>query len=163
MTKERAPLTIERAIVRIESLLGWARMAEIAGKEERTVRNWSDPDTGATIPLGVAIKLDVAYRAAGGDGAPLFQCYALRLEADTAEACADSRRLVELTALAAKEGGEAIAAFIVAAQPGATPQLKARAELEAEEAISALTATLTQFRAGGRELGDVQSPGGETK
>src|SRR4051812_14366931 len=161
MTKLRAPVSFERALIRIADVLGWPKVAEIAGKDERTVRNWSDPDTTATVTLDVALRLDVAFRAAGGEGAPLFQVYALRLEADTRGACADSRRLAELTAKAAAEGGEAIAALVVAAQPGATLQQRARAEMEAEEAIQALTESLAQVRAGGRGAGDVQSPGGE--
>jgi len=161
MTKARAPLTFERALVRIADELGWPQVADIAGKDERTVRNWSDPDTSANMTIDVALRLDVAFRAAGGEGSPLFQVYALRLEADTCVACADSQRLAELTAVSAKEGGEAIAALVVAAQPGATPQQRARAELEAEEAIRALTETLAQVRAGARAPDGAIPGGGE--
>jgi hypothetical protein len=161
MTKQRAPLTFERALTRIADVLDWPKIAEIAGKDVRTVRNWSDPDTSAGVTLDVALRLDVAYRAAGGEGAPLFQCYGLRLEADTATACADQRDLADTAAIAAKEAGEAISATIVAAQPGATREQRARAQLEIEESVTALQNTLAKLRTqdGCR---DVQSPGGET-
>lgn len=161
MTKERPALSFELALTKIAGLITWKRVAEITGQAERTVRNWSDPDTSATMTIDAALRLDAEFRAAGGAGAPLFQVYGLRLEAETGEACADSHRLAQLTARAAIEGGEAIAALIAAAQPGASRQILARAELEAEEGINALTETLAHVRAGGgRGDGDVEIPGG---
>ncbi|MDP8995108.1 MAG: hypothetical protein M3N07_09045, partial [Pseudomonadota bacterium] len=102
MTKRRAPLTFERALTSVAALIGWPRCAEIVGKHENTVRNWSDPDTSAGITLEAALSLDVEYRKAGGDGAPMLQCYATRLEADTLAACADTVEIARCVALAAK-------------------------------------------------------------
>ena len=159
MTKRRPPLTAELALTEVAVLIGWDRVAEIAGQAERTVRNWSDPDTGpaagASITMDVALALDVAFRVAGGEGAPMLQYYSTRLEADTVEASADRIALARHAAQAAKEGGEAIAAVIAAAMPGASPQELARAELELVESIAAQTNTLATLRAGRR--GDVQS------
>lgn len=159
MTKGRDPLTFELALTKVASKIGWEQCAEIVGQKDRTVRNWSDPDTSAKISLDAALRLDVAFRVAGGEGPPpMFECYAARLEADTATACADLSALNAKIAKAAKEGGEAIAAAIAAAQPGATDSVRARAELELEESRSAITDTLATLRAGRR--GDVQSGGG---
>jgi hypothetical protein len=159
MTKQRAPLTFERALIRIADLLGWEKIAEIAGKDVRTVRNWSDPDTAAGVTLDVAELLDVAYQAEGGEGAPFLQCYALRLEKAVTVASADAELRAARAAAAAKESGEAVAALVMAARPGATSADRAIARRETEEAISALTNTLSTLD----EVAAVQSPGGENK
>lgn len=44
MTKAREPNTFEDAILRIADRIGWDGAADIVGKGERVVRNWSDPD-----------------------------------------------------------------------------------------------------------------------
>ena len=142
MTKPRNPVSFERALAKIAGLLGWPECANIVSQSERTVRNWSDPDTSSAIRLDAALALDIAYRAAGGDGAPMFQCYALRLEMESAARAADGERLAALTALAMKEGGEAFSALALALRPGATAIDRAVARRETEEAIEALTHTL---------------------
>jgi hypothetical protein len=163
MTKRRGPLTFELALTRVAGEIGWSRVAEIAQQSDRTVRNWSEPDTGPAaeraISLDVALRLDSAFQAAGADGAPFLQCYALRLEADIKAACADSRELGLMTGRLAHESGEAIQAAITAALPGASENEKARAELELEQASRALTDTLATLRAGRR--GEVQTAGPE--
>lgn len=159
MTKTRAPLTFERALIRIADVLGWERIAEITKKDVRTVRNWSDPDTTASVTLDVAELLDVAYQAAGGEGAPFLQCYALRLEKAVAVASCDAELRMTRAAEAVKESGEAGAALVMAARPGATPADRAIARRETEEAIRALTNTLSTLDEGPV----VQSPGGENK
>lgn len=143
MTKLRAPCSFENALAKIAGVIGWEAAARIAGQSERCVRNWSDPDTEAGIRLDAALKLDVAYRAAGGDGAPMFQCYALRLEAETEAACADSAALCQATALAAKEAGEAVSALVMASRPGASHSDRVVAARETEEALGALTSSLS--------------------
>ncbi len=155
MTKRRKPLTFERSLWKIAAAIGWDEAAEIVGVADRTIRNWSDPDTTAGITLDAALKLDLAFRLAGGDSAPMLQCYSTRLEADMVEACADLRALNLKIAKAAREGGEAIAAAVAAALPGATDNELARAELELEESIAASVDTLACLRAGRR--GDVQT------
>ncbi|WP_156680048.1 hypothetical protein [Sphingomonas profundi] len=148
MTKLRAPLSFDLAITRIAGLLGWDGAASVVGQAERTVRNWSDPDTTARIPLEDALRLDAAYRAAGGQAAPLLECYQLRLDIATAAARGDQAELLAATAMVAKESGEAIAAIIRASQPGATADERARARLEGEEAVGAITNTLSMLREG---------------
>ena len=163
MTKRRPPLTSELALTKIAVQVGWDEVARLAEQSERTVRNWSDPDTGPpadqAISLALARKLDVAFRVAGGDGHPLLQCYATQIEADTAQACADLVVLNHKIAKAARESGEATAALIVAAQPGAPESAMIIAEQEVEESIAASMDTLATLRAGRR--GGVQQGGGK--
>ncbi|WP_129792595.1 hypothetical protein [Sphingosinicella sp. CPCC 101087] len=148
MTKRRAPLTFHLALTQIAALIGWDNAAAIVGKREGTVRNWSDPDTSAAITLDDALALDVAYQEAGGDGAPFWQCYSTRLEADTARALFSTDAILEAGATAAKESGDAIAAVMQAARPGACDGTKAIAIRELEESIAAQTNTLAKLRAG---------------
>jgi len=158
MTKRRAPLTFERALSRVAGTIGWSTAADIVGKAENTVRNWSDPDTSAGVTLEAALKLDLAYRQAGGEGAPLLQCYALRLEADYDAACPDARALTVASARCAKEGGEAVEATALASLPGASDAELARAELELEEAIAAQTHALATVRAKRKSAPEVAPP-----
>ena len=145
MTKLRPALSFELALAKIAGLIGWDKASDIVGQRERTVRNWSDPDTQAGVRLDAALKLDIAYRAAGGEGAPMFQCYALRLEADCAEAMACKDALAASAGEAAREAGEATAALIAASRPGATEADRQIAIRETEEAIGAFTASLAKL------------------
>ena len=150
MTKTRAPCTWELALTKVAGQIGWDEVARIAAQAERTVRNWSDPDTGpaagASITLDLALALDVAFRVGGGDGAPMLQCHAVRVEADTITASPDLARLQALVAHSARESGEATAASIVAASLGAGERELASAELELEESIAAQTSALVMIR-----------------
>lgn len=162
MTKRRPALSSELALTKIAGLIGWDRAAAIVGQAERTVRNWSDPDTSARISLDHALQLDVAFRVAGGEGPPpMLEWYAARLEADTTFACADLSLLSRKIAKAAREGGEAIAAAIDAAQPGASDLLGARAELELEESRAAITDTLATIRASRANRARLLQPAGD--
>ncbi|WP_395396158.1 hypothetical protein WBP07_22865 (plasmid) [Novosphingobium sp. BL-8A] len=84
-----------------------------------------------------AIELDLAYRRAGGDGAPLFETYGYQLDqAGTfrfAGEIAPSRLAVE----AIREGGEARATLVLAAQPGVGLRRQHEAKREVDEAIQA--------------------------
>lgn len=145
MTKERAPLTFAQAVTRVAGLLGWEEAARVVERSERTLRLWSEPGSGASPTIEQALKLDVAYQAAGGRGAPIFETYAARLDRETVDALADLEALAISTAATAKETGEAVSALILAARPGATRTDRVRAELEAGEAISALSTSLRQL------------------
>ncbi len=140
MTKARAPLSIDAALARIAGLLpeGFEEMARVAGRQVRTVRNWSDPDTAEQVPIDCAIALDLAYIAAGGTGAPIFEAYALKLELADAAKFGDRHQLLRHAQDVARETGEANAAIIGAAHPAATKTDRARALAEATEAREAL-------------------------
>lgn len=137
MTKLRAPLSFDQAITRIAGVLGWDFAASLVGRSPRAVRAWSDPDADASPCIEHALLLDLAYRAAGGEGSPIFEVYAAKLDLDAQSASA-ARCLPSLTANAARENGEAIAALALASQPGAPIGIRAAAKREVEEGIQAL-------------------------
>jgi hypothetical protein len=147
MTKVRAPLTFENALTKVAAVIGWEEVARITGQAERTVRNWSEPDTTAAISLEAALKLDVALHAAGGEGFPFFRCYATRLDADSLAACPGREELIASAATASRESGEAVAASLLATRPSATQADLAIAERELEESIEAKTNLLAAVRA----------------
>jgi len=147
VTKLRAPLTAQLALTRIAGVIGWDLCAEVTGRSPRTVQNWSDPDTSAGVTLDAAILLDLEYRAAGGDGSPLLEWHALRLDVELQATFASSEQLALKVAAAARESGEATAAGIVASRPGASDADLILAERETEEGIAAQTRTLAELRA----------------
>ena len=137
MTKLRAPLSFDQAVTRIAGLLGWETCGALVGRSARAVRAWSDPDADAAPSIEQALVLDLAYRAAGGGGSPIFEVYAAKLDLD-AQAATASRALPDLAATAAKESGEALAALTLASQPGAPLAVRAAAKREVEEGLQAL-------------------------
>lgn len=142
MTKSRAPLTIEDGLVRIAAQIGWAAMADACGQAERTVRNWSDPDTRERCPLEAAVPLDIAYMAGGGEGAPLFEIIGTLLERARSQRFADAAAIARLTIDVIREGGEAHAALVALTQPGATATDRRNTIREVSEARSALDRTI---------------------
>lgn len=142
MTKSRDPMTYDAALVRIADRLGWAEMATVTGRKERTVRNWADPDTGETCPVDCAELLDLAYRGAGGEGYPMADTMARRLELAATISFADQAALSRATERLVKESGEAVGALIAASREGvcAGTLNAARRELSemADEATGAL-------------------------
>ncbi len=138
MTKARDPSTFEDAILRIVDRIGWAAAADAVGKGERVVRNWSDPDMDRQPTIDEAMALDAAYLSAGGGEPPLMAVYGRRLDR-LVQAPANSAVLVASSQRAAIEAGQAIAALMAAAQPGASDRDIAIADRETEEAIEALS------------------------
>lgn len=151
MTKQRPPLSFNRALTKIAALVGWDTAAILCNVAERTVRKWSDPDTDTHISLRDALRLDRAYQEAGGIGAPLFECYALRLEIEGGADASDVETLIEASSATAKEAGEAVAALIRASRPDATPRERLEAVKEAEDAIQALTVNINLIGTGGSQ------------
>jgi len=139
MTKSREPTTFEDAILRIVDRIGWAAAADVVGKGERVVRNWSDPDMDRQPTIDEAMALDAAYLAAGGGEPPLMAVYSRRLDR-MVKAPSDTAVLVRASQTAAVEAGQAIAALMAASQPGASAGDLALADRETEEAIEALSA-----------------------
>lgn len=148
MTKLRPPSSIDAALSRIAGLVpdGWAGMAAVVDRRERTVRNWGDPDTPESIPLECAIALDLAYIDAGGVGAPIHETYALQLDLQLQTRYGDALQLAALNADFIREAGEAGAAMIQATAPGAPERLKRNALRESEEAATALSRTIAALR-----------------
>ncbi|MEI6419543.1 MAG: hypothetical protein WCO82_10770, partial [Sphingomonadales bacterium] len=90
MTKLRPPLSFDQAVTRVAGLIGWDECAALVGRSARAVRAWSDPDAEASPSIEQALVLDLAYRAMGGEGAPIFEVYAARLDSE-AQAASSSR------------------------------------------------------------------------
>ena len=119
MTKHRAPLTIDAALARIAGQLGdWGRVAQAVDRSESLVRAWGDPERRETIPLPDAVKLDLAYRDAGGDGSPFFETMAYLLDQAGMFRFADEIALGRLAAHVIRECGEASSMLVLSAQPG---------------------------------------------
>lgn len=146
MTKRRAALTFENALTKVAGQIGWPQVARICGVAERTVRDWSDPDTSAAINLDAALKLDVAFHLGGGEGAPFLVCYATRVEAESLAASPGREALLACIAKVALESGEAVAATLSAALPNASHTHFAIAERELEESIATQTHALAALR-----------------
>jgi hypothetical protein len=141
MTKRRAPLSIDEALVRIAAQIpgGFDGLAELVDKAPSHVRAWGDPDRREEIPVKHAITLDLAYQEHGGAGAPIFETYAARLELAEARKFADRIALLAHTADVIKEGGEAHSALVRACKPCAGPTEIRSALSEASEARDVLT------------------------
>lgn len=148
MTKARNPSTFADAVTRIAGRIGWSAMADAVGKTERAVRNWSDPDMDRHPSIQDALALDAAYLAAGGGEPPIMAVYQMRLER-AVQPPADSADLARASGTAAKEVGEAVAALVMAAQPGARAQDRAVADREISDAIEALTDAKRKLGAAG--------------
>lgn len=146
MTKPRTPLTIPHAITKIVGVLGVPAAAKVAGRAERRIYKWMDPDSDFAPSLPQAIALDAAYRAAGGDGAPLYQVYAELLGEEVAQHAACQLRLADDLARASREFGEAAEATIAVIKPNAGERDVHRALAEAEEAHGAMGALMRRLR-----------------
>jgi hypothetical protein len=137
VTLQRAPLSVEQALQRIAGQLakGVEGMAAAAHRQPGTVRAWMDPNRPEQVGIEAAIELDLAYQAEGGTGAPLFEAYAIRLQLAEAARFADRHCLLDHAHGVAKEAGEAIAAIVAAARPGASEADRHAAHREAAEAF----------------------------
>lgn len=144
MTKHRPPLSIDAALARIAGQLpgGWAAMAEATGRCQSLVRAWGDPDRREEIPVRDAIALDLVFQAEGGTGAPVHEAYTHQLELAQVSRFADAIQLGRHAIDVIRESGEAHAALVAAAQPGATPADRRKAEREIGEALEVLKRAL---------------------
>lgn len=146
MTKLRGPATFEQAIVRIAGRIGYDGCSAAVGKGERQVRNWSDPDHTSRPDILESLKLDLAYRLAGGGEAPILAAFARQLDILIEQSPSDAAEIAAAGARAAQESGQAVAAILLAAQPGASPQAMAHAAQEVEEAQVAFGDVLAKVR-----------------
>lgn len=147
MTIPRRPVTFERALAQIADLLGWDGCAEVLGKSESHVRKLGAPDTEREISLRDAVRLDDAWQRAGGEGAPLIECYALKLGMGALVFPANTNRILARAERAAKENGEAVAAAISLATRTGDPAARLNAIREIEEAIQESTRLLAGIMA----------------
>lgn len=152
MTKRREAMTYEATVTLIADAIGWERAASICGVTERSVRNWSDPDSPIQIRLMDAEKLDKAYILAGGDHAPFGRLMASRLAAS--DAPANLPPLPEVAAKAARACGASVATLIAIAH-GSRDRAKHRQFLhETEEALGALMTAISVLDAQAEQEGE---------
>lgn len=139
MTKRRAPLSMDTALARIAGQVpgGWATMAAEVDRSERHVRKWGDESAREEINFTQARKLDLLYRRHGGHGFPIFDAYGQLLELDIADRFFDQFEVLRRATRLVKEAGEAEAAVLRVALPGATAAHRAEALRELLEAIEA--------------------------
>ncbi len=151
MTKIREPMSFHDAVTKVAGLLGWARTAEAVGKAERTVRNWSDPDTGALPTIEDALRMDAAYLARGGAEPPMLTAYAMHLDMENARP-SDPREIAASMKTAAREAAEAMGALgEVLAAPNGDPTILAAAQRECMEAGEAFVAAARRLGKGGSQ------------
>ena len=148
MTKLRAPLTTGAALDRVAGQLqgGYSELAARLERNESYVRSLGDPDRREKICVDDAIAADLIYREAGGAGAPLFETYAYQLDHAGVTRFADEIALARLVGDSVRESGEAHAAVIALAQPGADRSTRASTIREVEEAIAANNSVLQLLR-----------------
>jgi hypothetical protein len=148
MTKVRKPLTPYRALTEVIDVLGFDGCTEVTGKKEWQLRKMSDADTGRDISFRDAMRLDVAYRRAGGDGAPFLECFAARLEVELADEADRPDQLLRLTGNVSKEVGEAIAAAIELAGRRDDPAAYLRAVDEARQGLATVQSLVSSLERG---------------
>ncbi len=144
MTIPRKPMTFANALSDIARVLGWDGCATVLEKSESHVRKLGAPDTEREISLRDAVRLDAAYRRAGGEGAPLLECYAIKLEMGAPLDLSTADCMLSGAGLAAKETGEAVAAAIALASDLSNPAARISAQREIEEAMNQLSRLLTR-------------------
>ncbi|MCH2486872.1 MAG: hypothetical protein MK010_03895 [Erythrobacter sp.] len=147
--KPRPPLSIHAAITRVVGQLpeDWDSAAEATGRKPHLLRKYSDPDRREELPVSDAIALDLAYIAAGGQGAPIFEAYAYKLELAELAQFADRIELHRKAIDVIREGGEAHAALVRACQPDATSTDRDNAVRECSEAFDELGRVLNVLSA----------------
>ena len=148
MTKRREPFSAEEALCRIADFIGWDVASSIAGREERTVRQWSEPDVDRHCPHDVAIRLDIAWRAAGGAGLPFHDARCHHLEAASAPLIA-TLTLPDCFRDVLRECPQAPEAIWIAMTSGGSTDLALR---EIDEAIASLKAARTTLLATSRQV-----------
>lgn len=149
MTKQRPPLTTGAALDRVAGQLpgGYAELAQRFDLNESYLRAMGDPDRREKICFDAAIAADLIYREAGGAGAPFFETYAWQLDQAGVTRFADEVALARLVGASVRESGEAHAAVIALAQPGADRTTRPSTIREAEEAVAAWNSVLQMLRA----------------
>ena len=139
MTRPRTPHTSFFAVQRIiTQLSGCEFAAPIVGRTASCVRDWGNDQTTSCPSWAQAIALDAAYRAAGGEGAPLFEAYAAQLDLAFNHLVACQKELARDLAEASREVGEALGAAALLIVPGCTPGQVQTAVIEIDQAETRL-------------------------
>ncbi len=135
MTALRDPDGCAHAVRRIEGQLGsFEAVAAVVGRSVGCVSDWASGKRTACPSWAQSIALDAAYRAAGGEGAPLYEAYGKQLDLSVKEITACHAALAEQLAEASREVGEALGAAMRLTVPGFSPDQARIADIELDEA-----------------------------
>lgn len=161
VTRPRTPKTSFHAVLRIAEFFGGCKAAApILGLKYAKLRDWTNEDRPSCPSFAEAIALDAAYRAAGGEGAPLFEAYAAQLDHSFNELTACHAELAKDLADTAHEFGDAFAAVAMLTVPGHSPNQVQRALIELAD-VEPLVARLIRRISSFKRLGTVSGkPGG---
>lgn len=139
MTALRDPNGCGHAIRRIVVQLGSVEtVAAIVGRKVGCVTDWASDTRTACPSWAQAVALDAAYRAAGGEGAPLYEAYGAQLDLRFNDLTACHAALATNLAEASREWGEAIGAATLLAVPGFSPNQALTADIELDQAETRL-------------------------
>lgn len=139
MTALRDPNGCGHAIRRIVVQLGSVEaVAAVVGRKVGCITDWASDTRTACPSWAQAIALDAAYRAAGGEGAPLYEAYGAQLDFSVTELTACHSALASGIADASREWGDAIGAAALLTVPGFTPNQALTADIELDEAETRL-------------------------
>lgn len=144
MTQRRTPLTFADAMTRVAGAIGYPEASRIVSRSDRCVRSWSEPDGAKRPTIEQALRLDLAFRLAGGEGAPFRDAFDHQLGLAVSHATACRAELTNDIAEFAQETGEAVAASLALVDPAASPLIAHRALVEAEQARRAADALVTR-------------------
>lgn len=142
MTSPRAPLTFAGAMTKVAGLIGWPACCAITGRKERTLRYWSEDSCDTAPTMLQALKLDAAYRGAGGDDSPFLDALAFQLDITVERQDACTRALIADIATVAQEWGDTVAAALTLTSSNASPLDAHRAFAEAQQAARAIDALM---------------------
>lgn len=152
MTALRDPDGCGHAIRRIVVQLGSVEaVAAIVGRKVGCISDWASDTRTACPSWAQSIALDAAYRAAGGEGAPLYEAYGKQLDLSVEELTACYKTLATDLAEASREWGEAFGAAVRLTQPGFTPNQALSADIELDEVqtrLKRLRRLVKRFRPG---------------
>lgn len=152
MTALRDPDGCGHAIRRIVVQLGSVEaVADIVDKSVGCITDWASDQRTACPSWAQAIALDAAFRAAGGEGAPLYEAYGKQLDLSVKELTACHKALATGLAEASREWGEAIGAATLLTVPGFTPNQVLIADIELDEVqtrLKGLRRLIKRFRPG---------------
>ncbi len=145
MTALRDPFTFADAMTRVRLVIGWKAARSIARVSDRTARAWSEEGSNRRPRVDVALRLDAAYQAAGGDGAPFLEAFGFQLDVTVQRQEACRAALAAELMVLLKEFGEAMSAAMLLTQPGTSPRDAHRAFAEAQQLGQLLDAVMRRL------------------
>jgi hypothetical protein len=146
MTKLRTPTSFENALFQLLGALTIEVAAEVTGRSVSYLREAADEDKPQQLTLRDAYRLDVAHRAAGLGGVPIYEAYGRQLDCDEAARFATASTLGQHLRALLREGADAHLALADAATPGADRGDRLHAVRELEELDREVTRALAAAR-----------------